>query len=555
MTLSRKGAKSHTQGRKLRSTGTKARARVGQVRKPPADLEQQLEACRRELADALEQQTATSEVLRVISSSPGELEPVFQAMLANATRLCEANFGSLYLYDGDAFRITAMHNAPPAYEKARQREPVMDPAHPAFQAILGRLTKTNEIVHITDLMAVPGAQRGALARFAGARTLVAVPMLKEGELLGAIIIYRQEVRPFTDKQIELLTNFARQAVIAIENARLLKELRESLQQQTATADVLKVISRSTFDLQRVLSTLVESAAQLCEADVAGIHSLIGFSFRYAASYGMTPDADEFMRKVQFEPGRGTLVGRTALEGKVVQIPDVLNDPDYTLSDLVRKLGIRTMLGVPLLREGTPIGALALHRTEVRPFTDKQIELLKTFSDQAVIAIENVRLFDEVQARTRELSEALEQQTATSEVLGVISSSPGELEPVFQTMLANAVRICEATFGNMYLRDGEVFRIAAAHNTPTPLLEHRRRVPLQRPTSAFGRMVRTKEVVHVADVSADPAYAEREPEVVTGFELGGIRTLLVVPMLKEKDLIGASRFTGKRSVPSTPSRSS
>jgi two-component system NtrC family sensor kinase len=200
-------------------------------------------------------------------------------------------------------------------------------------------------------MAVPGAQRGALARFAGARTLVAVPMLKEGELLGAIIIYRQEVRPFTDKQIELLTNFARQAVIAIENARLLKELRESLQQQTATADVLKVISRSTFDLQRVLSTLVESAAQLCEADVAGIHSLIGFSFRYAASYGMTPDADEFMRKVQFEPGRGTLVGRTALEGKVVQIPDVLNDPDYTLSDLVRKLGIRTMLGVPLLREG------------------------------------------------------------------------------------------------------------------------------------------------------------------------------------------------------------
>jgi two-component system, NtrC family, sensor kinase len=555
MTLSRKGAKSHTQGRKLRSTGTKARARVGQVRKPPADLEQQLEACRRELADALEQQTATSEVLRVISSSPGELEPVFQAMLANATRLCEANFGSLYLYDGDAFRITAMHNAPPAYEKARQREPVMDPAHPAFQAILGRLTKTNEIVHITDLMAVPGAQRGALARFAGARTLVAVPMLKEGELLGAIIIYRQEVRPFTDKQIELLTNFARQAVIAIENARLLKELRESLQQQTATADVLKVISRSTFDLQRVLSTLVESAAQLCEADVAGIHSLIGFSFRYAASYGMTPDADEFMRKVQFEPGRGTLVGRTALEGKVVQIPDVLNDPDYTLSDLVRKLGIRTMLGVPLLREGTPIGALALHRTEVRPFTDKQIELLKTFADQAVIAIENVRLFDEVQARTRELSEALEQQTATSEVLGVISSSPGELEPVFQTMLANAVRICEATFGNMYLRDGEVFRIAAAHNTPTPLLEHRRRVPLQRPTSAFGRMVRTKEVVHVADVSADPAYAEREPEVVTGFELGGIRTLLVVPMLKEKDLIGASRFTGKRSVPSTPSRSS
>ena len=208
----------------------------------------------------------------------------------------------------------------------------------------------------------------------------------------------------------------------------------------------------------------------------------------------------------------------------------------------------------MLREGIPLGAIVAAWAEAGATPKQHEDLLKVFAAQAVIAIENTRLLKELRQRTDDLSEALEQQTATSEVLSVISSSPGELKPVFETILANAVRICEATFGNLYLRDGEFFRIAAAHNTPPPLLEHRRRVPLQRPTSAFGRMVRTKQVVHVADLLADPRYAEREPEVVTGVELGGIRTLLIVPMLKEKDLIGRSRFTGKRSVPSTTSRS-
>jgi two-component system NtrC family sensor kinase len=315
-------------------------------------------------------------------------------------------------------------------------------------------------------------------------------------------------------------------------------LAEALQQQTATADVLKVISRSTFNLQAVLDTLVESAARLCEAESAHIFRRTGTVYELAACRGYSREYEEHMRRRRLAPGRASLVGRIALEGRMVHIPDILADLEYNQPESAKLGRWRTMIGVPLLRENTPIGALTLTRSTVEPFTDKQIELLTTFADQAVIAIENVRLFEEVQARTHELSEALEQQTATSEVLQVISSSAGDLEPVFETMLANAVRICEATFGNMYLRDGEVFRIAAAHNTPHPLLEHRRRVPLQHPTSAFGHMVRTKEVVHVADLSADPRYAEREPEIVTGVELGGIRTLLIVPMLKEKELIGA-----------------
>jgi GAF domain-containing protein len=486
-----------------------------------------------ELRQSLEQQTATADVLRVISSSPGQLQPVFQTMLINAIRICAAKFGTLFLAEGDGFRAVAMENVPPAFAKARQS----GLNHPDPRTGLGLVAKTKQVVHVIDLAAEQAyidRQRHVVesVEFGGIRTLLVVPMKRDDELVGAISIYRQEVLPFNDKQIELVQNFAAQAVIAIENTRLLNELRQSLEQQTATAEVLSVISKSPGELEPVFQAMLENATRICEANFGNMFLIEDEAFRTVAMHNAPAAYLNARTAGPFHPPADSALGRIVTTKDVVHVADLKAEERYIQRDPfavagVELAGIRTLLAVPMLKDQTLVGTIVIYRQEVRPFADKQIELVQNFAAQAVIAIENTRLLNE-------LRQSLEQQTATSEVLSVISRSPGELEPVFQTILENATRICGVNFGALSLREGDAFRAVAMQGVSAALAERRQRDPLIRLTPGHNleRLVRTRDVVHVPDLSADMVAAP------IPYELAGARALLNVPLLKENEVIGS-----------------
>ena len=480
-----------------------------------------------ELRQSLEQQTATADVLRVISSSPGELEPVFQAMLANAVRICDAKFGVMFRYDRNMFHPAATFGVTPEYAAfLRQRGSF----EPRAGSGLDRLLQTKDVVRIADDATGPTAGGGPAA-LSGARSRIVVPMLKDAGLVGAITIYRQEVRPFTDKQIELVQNFAAQAVIAIENTRLLNELRESLEQQTATADVLKVISSSPGELEPVFQAMLENAVRICDAKFGTLFRLDGELADRVASVGTPAALVEFqLKRGPFKPDVHANFARCLETKTVVHVADELAEPKPGAA--ARYGGARTTIHVPMLKENEAVGEIVIYRLEVRPFTDKQIELVQNFAAQAVIAIENTRLLNE-------LRESLQRQTATAEVLKVISSSPGELEPVFQASLENAVRICQASFGVLFRFEDSVWRAAAMHSVPPAFAEYWNRGP-QRPgpRTALGRVAETRQTVHIADVTTEPAYIDGEPIFVAAVNLGRFRTILNVPIVRDNDLVGA-----------------
>ena len=485
-----------------------------------------------ELRESLQQQTATADVLKVISRSAFDLQVVLETLVENAVRLCSADKGFIYRQDGELYRVAASFGHAPDFIEVVKRNPI----HKDRTSATGRAVLERRVVHISDILADPEYRwaeehRGEEEMH---RTIVAVPMLREGVVLGVIVIRRTRVQPFAEKQIDLLTTFAEQAVIAIENTRLLNELRNSLQQQTATADVLKVISRSTFDLRAVLDTLVEAAARLCEAHMAQILRPRDAGYYVAASHGFSPEYIESHKTLTFPPGRGSVTGRVLLERKPVQIADVLADPEYSNLKPQRLGGYRTHLGVPLLRDGSPIGVILVSRRTVQPFDSKQIELVTTFADQAVIAIENTRLFEEVQARTRDLSESLAQQTATADVLKVISRSTFDLKAVLQTLVESAARLCEAEKASITRQVGGVFFRAEFHGFSTEFIEYARSVPVEpEEGSVHGRVLLEKRTIHIPDVLADPNY--KWAEVVK--KSGGYRTIVAVPLLRQTVPIG------------------
>ena len=501
-----------------------------------ARLLTELQAKNASLTEALERQTATSEILRVISSSPTDVQPVFDTIAASASRLCSGVSAIVTRFDGEMIHLVAHHNPRPGIEPVTAR---LYPRRPGRDTTVGRAILECSIVHIADAENDPDLAPN-LAREVRAGSFLAVPILRDGRPVGAISVSSTERGAFPAGQVELLTTFADQAVIAIENVRLFTELearngelRVALEQQTATSELLKVIGRSTFDLQPVFETLAENAVRLCAAERAFVHRFDGQLLRVVATHNVSPELRDFVERNPIALGRHSASARAALQRQSIHVYDAQSDADLTYGG--RDVDpIRTMLAVPMLRADELLGVIMIYRFEVLPFTDSQIALMETFADQAAIAIENARLLTELQVKNADLTDALEQQTATSRILRVISGSPTDVQPVFDTICDSAPRLCGARFCLLYRFDGEMLHLVAHHNVTGELLDLLQRLYPMRPSRqhAAGRAILSAAVVEIEDVLSDPEYQQR---VAT---LGGWRSMLAVPMLRDGTPIGA-----------------
>jgi signal transduction histidine kinase len=513
--------------RPLVAARKKAPAKPRRNPRAPAETLVQLRA---ERDEALAQQTATAEILDIINRSSGDLAPVFEAILERAMRLCDAAFGGLLVIDGEFVKYLAFHNVPERFKNFLTHNRIRP------RTMFGPGWETGAIFYIADLSQSEAYGRRvpvtvSAVEDGGIRSMLLVPIMKDGAFIGAFTVYRQEVRPFTGRQVALARSFADQSAIAMENARLLTalsqrtgDLQESLKFQTATSDVLKVISRSTFDLQPVLDKLVETAGQLCAAD-GGVALTLrdGDVYRYVAMRGVSEEFGETLRRHIVVPGYETIAGRAALEGKVIHVEDLAADPHFVMHTAVTVDRLGSVIGVPMLREGTVVGTFSLARRRVERFTDRQIELIRTFADQAVIAIENARLLTE-------LREALDRQTATADVLRVINSSPGDLAPVFDAILEKAHALCGASRGSLFLFDGAVFRAMAVHGYPDELAQVLR---LDAAVGAHPRpLLEGARFVHIHDL-----LEFNDPVARQVASRGGVRTNLLLPLRKDDKLLG------------------
>ncbi len=503
----------------------------------------------RELRGALEQQTATSELLKVIGRSTFDLQPVFEALAENAARLCEAEHANIFRFDGQVVRMVASYGARAELREFMEQHPIV----PGRDSATARAALELRTIHIDDILADPECTYGA-KQVETLRTVLSVPMLRAGELLGVLNIYRLEVQPFTSGHIALLETFADQAAIAIENARLLGELQaknadltEALGRETATSEILRVISSSPTDVQPVFETIAQSAPRLCGAKYCLLYRYDGERLHLVAHHNVAGELLSILQRIYpTRPMRQHAAGRAIMSGAVVEIEDVRADPDYAQA-ISTAGGWRSMVAVPMLREGVPVGTIVIQRAEAGRFPEGQIALLRTFADQAVIAVENVRLFTELEARNSELRVALEQQTATSELLKVIGRSTFDLQPVFETLAENAVRLCGAERASIFRFDGEVLRVVATHNASPEIrafLEQNPIAPGRHSGSA--RAALERRTIHIHDAQADPEYTYGVMQVEP------LRTVLGVPMLRADDLLGVIFIYRREVLPFTDS---